>query len=115
MKMCPECSLELPDGIPNCPDCEVPMIDPDDVYEDCQPQPMEQRFVLLRTFPSRMSATMLKDALQHEGIPSILQSEDVGVMLGNYGSAPFFPVHVLVPATRRSMASRIAEHIAGEI
>jgi hypothetical protein len=115
MKMCPECSLELPDGIPQCPDCEVPMIDPDELFDEMEPHPMGQRFVLLRTFPSRLYATMLKEALQHEGIPSILQSEDVGVMLGNYGTAPFFPVRVLVPATRRSVASRIAEHIAGSI
>ena len=115
MRMCPECSLELPDGIPQCPDCEIPMIDPDELFDDTDPMLMEQRFVLLRTFPSRLYATMLKEALQNEGIPSILQSEDVGVMLGNYGTAPFFPVRVLVPATRRSRASRIAEHISGAI
>ena len=115
MKMCPECSLELPDGIPHCPDCQIPMIDPDELFEDAHPQPSEQRYVLLRTFPSRLNATMLKEALQNEGIPSILQSEDVGVLLGNYGSAPFFPVRVLVPATRRSLAGRIAEHISGDI
>ena len=84
MKMCPECSLELPDGIPQCPDCEIPMIDPDELYDDAEPFPLEQRYVLLRTYPTRLYATMLKEALQNEGIPSILQSEDVGVMLGNY-------------------------------
>jgi len=115
MKVCPECSLELPDGIPQCPDCEIPMIDPDELYDDAEPSPLEQRYVLLRTYPTRLNATMLKEALQNEGIPSILQSEDVGVMLGNYGTAPLFPVRVLVPATRRSLASRIAKHISGAI
>ena len=115
MRICPECSLELPDGIPRCPDCDVAMIDPEEMLEDFEPESREQRYVLLRSVPTRLYASMLREALGNEGIPSILQSEDVGIMLGNYGTAPFFPVRVLVPACYRSRASRIATRVSGEI
>jgi hypothetical protein len=114
MKICPECELELPDGIPTCPDCQVPMIDPDELLEEGEPEVLEKRYVFLRSVPSRLYANMLKEALRNEGIPSILQSEDVGIMLGNYGTMAFLPVRVLVPACYRTRARRIATRIAGD-
>jgi len=90
------------------------MMDPDDIIDEPEMESTELRYVLLRSVPSRLYASMLKEALGNVGIPTILQSEDVGIMLGNYGTAPFLPVHILVPACFRHRASRIAERIAGE-
>jgi hypothetical protein len=114
MKICPECELELPDGIPTCPDCDCPMVDPEEMPEDAESEAAENRYVFLRSVPSRLYANMLKEALRNEGIPAILQSEDVGIMLGNYGTAAFLPVRVLVPACYRNRALRIATRIAGD-
>lgn len=91
------------------------MLDPDELHEECEIESNEQRYVLLRSVPSRLYATMLKEALSNEGIPTILQSEDVGIMLGNFGTAPFLPVQVLVPACFRHRANRIAFRIAGDM
>lgn len=115
MRICPECELELPDGIPTCPDCDVPMIDPEELLEESEPEVKEQRYVFLRSVPSRLYANMLREALRNQGIPAILQSEDVGIMLGNYGTSAFLPVRVLVPACFRNKAQRIAMRIAGDV
>jgi hypothetical protein len=89
------------------------MVDPDEMPEEMEFSPQEHRYVLLRSVPTRLYAIMLAEALRNEGIPTILQSEDIGIMLGNYGTAPFLPVKVLVPASRRHRASLIANRIAG--
>ena len=89
------------------------MVDPDEEPQDLQLEASGHRYVMVRALPTRLWATMLKDALQNEGIPSILQSEDVGIMLGNYGTAPLWPVRVLVPACFLHRARRIAGRIDG--
>lgn len=114
MKICPECALELPDGIPSCPDCNVPMIDPDDLQDGPETEIDDHRLVSLRPVKSRLYALMIREALQNEGIPSILQSEDVGIILGSFGTDSFFEVRVLVPACFRRRANRIASRIVGE-
>lgn len=113
MRMCPDCTLELPDGIPTCPDCGIAMVDPDEEPQEARVEAAGHRYVMLRSLRSRLWANMLKEALQNEGIPSILQSEDVGIMLGNYGTAPLWPVRVLVPVCFLRRARRIASRIAG--
>jgi hypothetical protein len=113
MRICPDCSLELPDGIPTCPDCEIPMIDPDEEPDDFEPEAGQYRFVQVRLVKSRLFAEMLLEAYRNENIPCKLQSEDVGIMLGNYGTTNFFPVRVLVPACYLNRASRIARRIHG--
>jgi hypothetical protein len=113
MRVCPDCTLELPDGIPICPDCGVAMVDPDEEPQEPRFESTGHRYVLVRALPSRLWASMLKEALQNEGIPSILQSEDVGIMLGNYGTTPLWPVRVLVPACFLHRARRIAARIDG--
>jgi hypothetical protein len=113
MRICPDCTLELPDGIPTCPDCGVGMIDPDEEPDEVEFEVSGHRYVMLRELPTRLWATMLKEALQNEGIPSILQSEDVGIMLGNFGTSPLWPVRVLVPACFFNRAQRIAKRISG--
>ena len=115
MRVCPACSLELPDGIPLCPDCRLPMIDPDEEVEEFEPSAGEHRYVHIQSVPTRLFANMVREALHNEGIPSILQSEDVGIMLGNFGTAPLLPVRILVPACFRNRASRIARRIAGDL
>ncbi len=113
MRICPDCALELPDGIPTCPDCGIAMIDPDEEPDDFEPEAGQYRFVTLREVRSRLFAEMLREALRNEDIPTKLQSDDIGIMLGNYGTAPFFPVRVLVPACYRRRAQRIASRIHG--
>lgn len=114
MKICPECALELPDGIPSCPDCNIPMVDPDEYLDGPETELDDRRLVCLRSVKSRLYALMIREALQNEGIPSILQSEDVGIMLGAFGTDSFFAVQVLVPACYRYRASRIARRIVGD-
>ena len=89
------------------------MIDPDEDPDDGDFEMIDQRYVLCRALPTRLWAHMLKGALQNEGIPSILQSEDVGIMLGNYGTAPMWPVRVLVPACYLHRANRVADRVSG--
>ncbi|NOY76617.1 MAG: DUF2007 domain-containing protein [Calditrichaeota bacterium] len=51
-------------------------------------KPSEEKWVRLKSFPSRLYAEMVKEVLDHLEIPSIIKGEDVGILgTGSYGTS----------------------------
>jgi len=70
MGFCPECRYEFKENIKRCPDCEVELID-----ELPPEQEPEEKWVLVKDLESDIFADMVKEALENEGIPSIIKSD----------------------------------------
>ncbi len=48
----------------------------------------EEKWVRLKTFPSRLYAEMVQEVLDQKGIPSVIKGEDVGILgTGSYGTS----------------------------
>ncbi len=48
----------------------------------------EEKWVRLKTFPSRLYAEMIQEVLDQKGIPSVIKGEDVGILgTGSYGTS----------------------------
>ena len=67
MPFCPNCRTEYRDGVTACADCDVSLADSlpvseEDVFESVDP-------VLLHFFEDGISAEIVKNALEENGIP----------------------------------------------
>jgi hypothetical protein len=111
MAYCPKCQAEYKDGRDECIDCGVPLVEAMDELEETEDS---GGFVPLRTLPSRMYAQMLKESLEKAGIPALIKGEDIGIMLGNFGTTSTVPVELWVPADEVDKAETIAAGMMGE-
>ena len=73
------------------------------------------RYIPFRSFPSRLYAEMLQKALEKEGIPSIIKSDDVGIMLGSYSTISPVEVMVWVPEEDFEKCEKIADEMLNHI
>lgn len=73
------------------------------------------RYIPFRSFPSRLYAEMLKNALQKEGIPSLIKSDDIGIMLGSYSTISPVEVMVWVPEEDFERCEKIADEMLNHI
>jgi hypothetical protein len=110
MPFCPKCRSEYRPGFTECADCGVDLVDtlPD------MPQPGEldlETFVPLRSYPTRMHAEMVKEALTNEGIPAIIRGTELFGAGTGLGSAVSPKLTVCVPPERREEAALIADGI----
>ena len=74
-------------------------------------KPRAMKFIPFRSFPSRLYAEMLQKALEKEGIPSLIKSNDIGIMLGSYSTIS--PVEVMLWVAEEGFEK--AEKIANEM
>ncbi len=74
MPFCPKCRYEYVEGIQRCPDCGETLVD--ELPEENQGE--EFRLVRLHSFPGEVYANMVGEALEHEGIPYLVQKEVLG-------------------------------------
>jgi len=58
-------------------------------------------YVFLKDVPSRLYGEMLVEALRKQDIPAIIKSDDIGIVLGSYGTTS--PVRVEVWVDRASL------------
>lgn len=68
MPYCPKCRYEFKEGIKKCPDCETELVE--ELGEE-----LEHKFVLIESLESDLTADMVREALEREGIPSIIKSD----------------------------------------
>jgi hypothetical protein len=73
------------------------------------------RYIPFRSFPSRLYAEMLQKALQDEGIPSLIKSDDIGIMLGSYSTISPVEVMVWVPEEDFERCEKIADEMLDHI
>ena len=73
------------------------------------------RYIPFRSFPSRLYAEMLQNALQKEGIPSLIKSDDIGIMLGSYSTISPVEVMVWVPDEDFEKSEKIADEMLNHI
>lgn len=108
MPYCPDCKYEFEEGIKECPDCKKPLVDNSPEKD----QPVEVRWVLLKTLPSAIFAEMVKEALENEGIPSFIKADFFQSAFSSHGTAmPGSYATILVPENKLEHAKDILKGI----
>ena len=113
MPYCPNCKYEYKENIEECPDCGAKLVD--ELEELDQETEEGIKYVPFRTFPSRLYAEMLKEALENEGIPSIIKGDDVAIVLGSYSTTSPVEVSIWVPEEELDRAEQIADAMLDHI
>jgi hypothetical protein len=72
-------------------------------------------YVPFRTFPSRLYAEMLKEALARQGIPSIIKGDDIRIMLGSYSTTSLVEVTLWVRKEDKPQCEEIADFMLDHI
>jgi hypothetical protein len=110
MPYCPNCRYEYKEGVKKCPDCGGTLVEklPDEFPEGVE-------YVPFRSLPSRLYAEMLQEALNKEGISSIIKGDDVGIMLGSYGTTSLVEVTIWVPKEHLERSEEIADQMLNHI
>lgn len=73
------------------------------------------KYIPFRSYPSRLYAEMLREALEKEGIPSLIKSNDIGIMLGSYSTISPVEVMVWVPEKDLKRCKKIADEMLDHI
>ena len=110
MPYCPNCKYEYKDNIEECPDCGAKLVDKleGETFENI-------KYVPFRSLPSRLYAEMLKEALENEGIPSIIKGDDVAITYGSYGTTSAVEVSIWIPEDNLERAEQIADQMLDHI
>lgn len=74
---CPVCRCEYIEGITQCVDCQVPLVEKIPDNPDELPYEL-QELVVIRTFPQREEAEIAEGLLHANGIDAITTIEDLG-------------------------------------
>jgi hypothetical protein len=71
MPFCPNCRYEYEADVLECPDCSVKLVDelPEELADS------EEEYVELHTLPGKVYAEMVKEALDKEGIGSMIKTD----------------------------------------
>ena len=72
-------------------------------------------YVPFRSFPSRLYAQMVKEALAQQEIPSIIKSDDIGIMLGSYSTVSPVEVTLWVRKSDLEECGKIADFMLNHI
>lgn len=108
MPVCPSCHAEYRDGQVECIDCGISLVD-DDLEEDEDRVTGEGKFVPLRTYPNRIHAEMIVEALAHEGIPAIIKSDEMFGSATGMGTGATPKIVVWVPEDQKEEAAEVAD------
>ncbi len=73
MPWCPNCHYEYVDEVKECPDCNIALVD--SLPEEKQEALNEEEYVGLYSLPSQLYAEMVQEALEKEGIRSLLKTD----------------------------------------
>ncbi len=111
MPYCPQCRFEYKEGVKKCPDCGASLVDKSEEEEPTQ----AMEYVPLRTLPSRLYAQMVQEALQKEGIPSLIKSDDIAITFPSHGTTSAVPVTMWVPKEHLKRCEEIADQMLDHI
>jgi hypothetical protein len=122
MPFCPKCRYEYIDGIGECPDCCVRLVEELEEEESEEESIkgeegeaiQETDFVSLRHYNSRFSIEILQEALEKEGITAIvINREDVVRVIDT--KVPVSKLIICVPDKDFEKAQEIADHTFEDI
>jgi hypothetical protein len=92
-----------------CIDCGVALVDdlvdPDIDADDLS----DEKFVPFRSYPSRVYAEMIVEALAHEGIPAIIKSDEMFGSATGMGTGATPKIVVWVPVAQKEDAADVAD------
>jgi hypothetical protein len=111
MPFCPNCRCEYKEGVKECPDCGTRLVD--QLPEEKLPE--SPNFVPLRNLPSRMYAQMLKEALENEGIASMIKGDEGIPLRTTTIHIPVSKITIWVPEKDLERAEEIADQMLDHI
>ena len=74
---CPKCGDEFVAGISVCPDCALSLVDRLPSRDEREPEEGDE-FVTVATFPNLFEASVARGALEADGLPALVPSENIG-------------------------------------
>lgn len=101
---CPKCKTEYGEGFNECADCKISLVRELSPKKKIEYHSVE--LVKLKNFPSRTFAEQAKQILEKEGILSVINSPDVGIM-GCISGDIFQGVDLYVPKEFAEKAKEI--------
>ncbi len=111
MPFCPRCRCEYIEGQTECADCSVTLVDELPSVEPKTKDLDEARFVAFRSYPSRMHAEMVQEALANEGIPSVIRGTELFGTVTGIGTAVAPKMFLCVHEGEEAKAAQIADGI----
>ena len=111
MSYCPNCRFEYKEDVKRCPDCGARLVDK--LPEEKPPE--SPNFVPLRNLPSRMYAQMLKEALENEGIASMIKGDEGIPLRTTTIHIPVSKITIWVPERDLKRAEEIADQMLDHI
>ncbi len=122
MPFCPQCRYEYKVGIRECPDCGARLVEElkEEESFDSTKEEWDQKKdnVYLRNLPSRVYAGMLQEALENEGIHSMIKENTPDYALGFAGLFYHLAgggVDIWVPEKDLKRAKEIADQMLDHI
>ena len=112
MPICPVCKFEYEDGQTECLDCGVPLVD--ELPEDQEADLEGVKYVPFRSYPSRLYAEMVREALANEGIPAIIKT-DQAYSFAEMGTSSTVKVVLWVAEDSHELAEQIADQMLDHI
>jgi hypothetical protein len=117
MPFCPKCRYEYKPEIRECPDCGVRLVEklPDkQVTGEEDPLTQNGHYIPLQSLPSRLYAQMLQEALENEGIPSLIKGDEA-VFRATTSHLPVSKAMIWVREEDQEKAQEIAEQMFDHI
>jgi len=111
MPFCPKCKCEYRAGFTECADCGVGLAGSLPSEPEQAGDLDRMTFVPLRSYPTRIHAEMVQEALTNEGIPSIIRGTELFGTVTGLGTAVAPKLTLCVPEDRREEAALIADGI----
>jgi hypothetical protein len=81
---CPQCRKEFTPDQAKCPECKVRLVE--EISERPEVDPLDDKFVWIARFDTRLEAEAIGHALDQYDIPFLVKSDDIGI---------FGPGHVM--------------------